>query len=99
MPIEHLDQAQRKCKTRAKFDPNPWNLMALFSCMALRGQPALGLGATSGQMFSAPHPIADIEQWGRYVGERRIDVVEFIAICRAIPADSAAILAKVAKLV
>jgi transcriptional regulator with XRE-family HTH domain len=32
-------------------------------------------------------------------GERRIDVVEFIAICRAIPADSAAILAKVAKLV
>lgn len=32
-------------------------------------------------------------------GERRIDVVEFIAICRAIRADSAAILAKVAKLV
>jgi transcriptional regulator with XRE-family HTH domain len=32
-------------------------------------------------------------------GELRIDVVEFIAICRAIPADSAAILAKLAKLV
>lgn len=32
-------------------------------------------------------------------GERRIDVVEFIAICRAIPADTASILAKVAKLV
>ena len=32
-------------------------------------------------------------------GERRIDVVEFIAICRAIPADLAAILAKIAKLV
>jgi len=31
-------------------------------------------------------------------GERRIDVVEFIAICRTIPADSASILAKVAKL-
>jgi hypothetical protein len=50
-------------------------------------------------MFSAPHPIADIEQRGRYVGERWIDVLDFIAICRAIPADSAAILAKVAKLV
>jgi hypothetical protein len=50
-------------------------------------------------MFSAPHPIADIEQWVRHVGERRIDVVEFIAICRTIPADLAAILAKVAKLV
>ena len=32
-------------------------------------------------------------------GERRIDVVEFIAICRAIPTDSGSILAKVAKLV
>jgi transcriptional regulator with XRE-family HTH domain len=32
-------------------------------------------------------------------GERRLDVVEFIAICRAIPVDSAAILAKFAKLV
>lgn len=32
-------------------------------------------------------------------GERRIDVVEFIAICRAIPTDSAAILAKLARLV
>jgi hypothetical protein len=42
---------------------------------------------------------SDIEQWDRYVGERRIDVVDFIAICHAIPADSAAILAKVAKLV
>jgi hypothetical protein len=50
-------------------------------------------------VFRSPHPIADIEQWVRYVGERRIDVMEFIAICRAIPADSAAILAKVARLV
>jgi hypothetical protein len=32
-------------------------------------------------------------------GERRLDVVEFIAICRAIPADSDAILAKLAKLI
>ena len=32
-------------------------------------------------------------------GERRIDVVEFIAICRAMPADSVAILKKLAKLV
>ena len=32
-------------------------------------------------------------------GERRIDVVEFIAICRAISVDSAAILKKLAKLV
>ena len=32
-------------------------------------------------------------------GERRIDVVEFIAICRAMSADSAAILKKLAKLV
>ena len=31
-------------------------------------------------------------------GERRIDVVEFLAICRAIPADSAAMLARLAKL-
>jgi hypothetical protein len=58
------------------------------------------LGNTRAEhMFSAPHPIADIEQWDRYVVKWRIDVVEFIAICRAIPADSAAILAKVAKLV
>jgi hypothetical protein len=32
-------------------------------------------------------------------GERRLDVVEFIAICRAIPVDSAAILGKIAKIV
>ena len=32
-------------------------------------------------------------------GERRIDVVEFIAICRAISADTAAILKKLTKLV
>jgi hypothetical protein len=33
------------------------------------------------------------------LGERRIDVVEFIAICRAMPVDSVAILRKLAKLV
>jgi hypothetical protein len=33
------------------------------------------------------------------VGERRLDVVEFIAICRAIPVNSVAILKKLAKLV
>ena len=32
-------------------------------------------------------------------GERRLDVVEFIAICRAIPVNSVAILKKLAKLV
>jgi hypothetical protein len=52
------------------------------------------LGADEGSNGS---PI--YKQRVRYVGERRIDVVEFMTICRAIPADSAAILAKVAKLV
>jgi transcriptional regulator with XRE-family HTH domain len=32
-------------------------------------------------------------------GERRIDVVEFVAICRAISADSVEIVRKLAKLV
>jgi transcriptional regulator with XRE-family HTH domain len=32
-------------------------------------------------------------------GERRIDVVEFVTICRAIPADPALILKKLAKFV
>jgi transcriptional regulator with XRE-family HTH domain len=32
-------------------------------------------------------------------GERRIDVVEFIAICRAISVDSSAVLRKLTKLV
>jgi transcriptional regulator with XRE-family HTH domain len=32
-------------------------------------------------------------------GERRVDVVEFIAICRAMSADSVGILKKLAKLV